>query len=660
MSEHPDFDEIDLDPEPGPAASVRREPEKSSSTPREAPLDDPAADSESEFKLADEIEPKAAPASIPSTVESPESLANEAEDEGEAAEPPPKRPAGPPKYLPRITYNEPANPAANVESKNVDSSSAVKAKSDRVEDEKPSVSKKRSKSRNDVDPSIDGEKKPIEATPMIETVEGRRYLRIAVGGGLFAVLALVILIIVKAASPDDPKPAIAAKSSDSGRSIADVVADKNRLNIEAKSMYTHAEEVFSRGKEDEAISLLEKIVKSYPDTSAAADASKALERREQGMPIFFKGPIVSADRETRGAALPVERAIGDDDTAAIDHPPAIVANPSEIPSTNEHTDIQVAKVTPKPRRVRISAPLPDAEPRQETGLSLPSADVEPIPLPPGFRRREESGVHESGLPIEIVSVIDGASMMLIPGGVFPMGRNDGPPEERPARKVRLDPYYIDQHEITIKQYKRFLADMARKGETQYILPEGIASNNDAPIVSVTAGEARAYAAWAGKKLPTEAQWEFAARTTDGRPHPWGDSPADWRRPRPPKRIDPVMSFPTDLSPYGVFDLAGNAWEWTSDWFDAKLYQQTKGKLLVNPIGARGSRDRERTVKGGSKTYDASWRAGIKEDSRIPYLGFRCVLSLGNGAAGGAAPPRGPGQPDLSNPPIGPGARQVPF
>jgi sulfatase modifying factor 1 len=657
MSEHPDFDEIELDPDPVPAPSVRRNPAQSS-TPADDMTDDPSADSESEFKLADEIEPKTAPGRVESTVAPPASIANE-DDEAEPDEPRPKRPPGPPKYLPRITYNEPTNLSENVESAGVKSTSTAKSKDvDRIEAEKPSISKKKSKSLNAGDPAIDGDKKPIEATPMIETVEGRRYLRIAVGSGLLAVLALLILIIVKAASPDDPKPSVASKT-DTGRSIAEVVADKKRLNIEAKSMYAHAEEVFARGKEDEAISLLEKIVKSYPDTSAAADASKALERREQGLPMFFKGPIVSADTETRGAALPVERPI-DDDSAKSDHPPAIVADPASDAPANDRGSIKTAKVTPKFRKARVAAPAPDAEPRRETGLRLPTADVDPIPLPAGFRRRDEVGVHESGLPIEIVSLRDGASMMLIPGGVFSMGRDDGPPEERPVRKVRLDPYYIDQHEVTVKQYKRFLADMDRKGESQYTLPEGAAFDNDAPIVGVTAAEARAYAAWAGKRLPTEAQWEFAARTTDGRLHPWGDSPPDWRRPRAPRQIDPVMSFATDLSPYGVFDLAGNAWEWTEDWFDSKLYQQTRGKLLVNPTGARRSRDRERTVKGGSKTYDASWRTGIKEDSRIPYLGFRCVLTPARGAAFGSAPPPGPGQPEGFTPPIGPGNQQVPF
>src|SRR5262249_37979033 len=129
-----------------------------------------------------------------------------------------------------------------------------------------------------------------------------------------------------------------------------------------------------------------------------------------------------------------------------------------------------------------------------------------------------------------------------------------------------------------------------------------------------------------------------------------------------KQIDPVMAFPTDLSPYGVFDLAGNAWEWTADWFDPSYYQQLGSGPAENPTGPAHSRSKspQVAIRGGSKSWLACWREGMKPDAHLPFLGFRCVLPLNQPAP--AAPQQAPAQPTdvQTGTPTSPNGGVVPF
>jgi formylglycine-generating enzyme required for sulfatase activity len=247
-------------------------------------------------------------------------------------------------------------------------------------------------------------------------------------------------------------------------------------------------------------------------------------------------------------------------------------------------------------------------------------------------------------------------MVLVPGASFTMGRDDGSAAEAPAHQVIVGTFYMDQHEVTAGQYLRFLRETNRK------LPEKGKKGRNAPaadgdpglpVVSVTFDEAQDYARWAGKAIPTEAQWELAARTPDGRPYPWGSTPPSWERPRAPRQIDPVMAFPSDQSPYGAFDLAGNAWEWVSDWYDASAFQAFRTTPANDPIGPVRSKARppQRTIKGSSKTWQSSWREGMKVDARLAFLGFRCALALEHAAAPVQAQAEGAAQP--ANPAVAP-------
>ncbi len=283
-----------------------------------------------------------------------------------------------------------------------------------------------------------------------------------------------------------------------------------------------------------------------------------------------------------------------------------------------------------------SEPEPEPAPEVLTAdrPSLPTGPLDLSPqLPEGFRAAEGAELHESGWPWKIVCERDDSTMVLIPAGTYLIGRNEGSPSEAPAHRVRMPSYYIDVHEVTVRQYERYREEMNLLGETVFPRQEDlkkVAPTEEHPVVVITASQAGKYADWVGKALPSEAQWEVAARGPDGRIHPWGAGPPAWSEDRLPRQVDPVLSYPEeDVSPFGVQDLAGNVWEWTADWYDSRHYEGRRGRIVENPGGPSQSHSSppQITIKGSSKTWESSYREGMRPDARLPYLGFRCVLSV---------------------------------
>jgi formylglycine-generating enzyme required for sulfatase activity len=221
--------------------------------------------------------------------------------------------------------------------------------------------------------------------------------------------------------------------------------------------------------------------------------------------------------------------------------------------------------------------------------------------------------------------VDGAVMVFILAGEFIMGSNDGGDDEKPQHRVTLDGYWIYKHEVTVAQYRKFCNATGRQ------MPDapswGWKDNH--PIVKVTWHDATAYAQWAGVRLPTEAEWEKAARGTDGRKYPWGN---EWDASKcnngetGPNQTTPVGSYPQGVSPFGVHDMAGNVWEWCADWYDRNYYHSAPSK---NPTGP--SSGDYRALRGGSwldfvNLCRAALRNNFAPADRSIYVGFRCVQS----------------------------------
>ena len=195
---------------------------------------------------------------------------------------------------------------------------------------------------------------------------------------------------------------------------------------------------------------------------------------------------------------------------------------------------------------------------------------------------------------------DGSILIEIPAGSFTMGSDDGDSDEKPVHTVHLDKYYIGKYEVTVGQFKKFCQATGRN------MPEQPTWNNrdDHPVVNVNWNDAKDYCDWAGLRLPTEAEWEKAARGTDGRKYPWGNT-WDASKCNSGEKGDsyeytsPVGSFPQGVSPYGCYDMAGNVWEWCNDWHDKDYYASSPSS---NPAGP--SSGDYRVLRGGSWDDDA--------------------------------------------------------
>lgn len=279
---------------------------------------------------------------------------------------------------------------------------------------------------------------------------------------------------------------------------------------------------------------------------------------------------------------------------------------------------------------------------------------------------------------------DGAEIVLVPAGTFLMGTTEEDVtallrqyrglgraplrDEFPRHQVFVEAFYIDKYEVTNARFQQFVDATGYRSEAEragggkiraqgngkekwesvsdasWRSPKGRGSTivglETHPVVQVTWKDAQAYCQWTGKRLPTEAEWEKAARGTDGRVYPWGNAPDHTRVnfcdrrcafPEHDKTADdayaetaPVGSYEAGQSPYGVYDMAGNVWEWVADWYDTTYYQRSPER---NPQGpTTGS---QVVIRGGSWLYPAPTfrvpaRSGVPPDRRNNNIGFRCA------------------------------------
>lgn len=226
-------------------------------------------------------------------------------------------------------------------------------------------------------------------------------------------------------------------------------------------------------------------------------------------------------------------------------------------------------------------------------------------------------------------------MAAIPAGEFWMGVDGtiGLEDERPRHKVWLDAYAMDVYEITTGRYARFLAATGRTPPWRWE-SVNLQIHGDRPVIGVDWHDADAYCRWAGKRLPTEAEWERAARGTDERRYPWGnrEPTADLANHALGSRFSysqalmPVGHYENGTSPAGLHDMAGNVWEWVQDWYGAMYYEQSPGR---NPTGPE--QGAFKVLRGGSwselpKYLLTYGRFKLPPDTRNAYSGFRCAKS----------------------------------
>jgi formylglycine-generating enzyme required for sulfatase activity len=229
-----------------------------------------------------------------------------------------------------------------------------------------------------------------------------------------------------------------------------------------------------------------------------------------------------------------------------------------------------------------------------------------------------------------VSPMDGMTMIYIPAGEFLMGNDHGPTRSTPEHTVYLDAYWIDQTEVTNEMYALCVEAgvcwqpvQSKVINPYYDNPRYV----NYPVVYINWQEAVQYCTWANRRLPTEAEWEKAARGTDGRKYPWGDEKPNSKLLNYQDNIGaplPVDRYPSGASPYGVLNMAGNVREWVADWYDNKAYQED---YYLNPLGLKIGT--EKSLRGGH--FSDSWqqvytynRFSHEPESAGLARGFRCV------------------------------------
>ncbi len=275
------------------------------------------------------------------------------------------------------------------------------------------------------------------------------------------------------------------------------------------------------------------------------------------------------------------------------------------------------------------------KPTATAALNVPSSTVPPAALPtrtfiPELTPTKMVTLTATPYPTEISDIDPSGNpiaMRLVPAGEFTMGSKNGDSDEKPEHQVSLEAFYLDKYEVTNSLYKACVdagvckepGNTSRYNKTSY---------ENHPVVYVDWNQAKTYCEWRSGDLPSEAQWEKAARGTDGRTYPWGEE-IDCNKANYGGCLNDtaeVGSYESGRSPYGLYDMAGNVWEWVADWYDSDYYEKSPSS---NPLGPNSGQ--YRVLRGGSWIISengarASYRNGYNLGSYDFNLGFRCFRS----------------------------------
>jgi formylglycine-generating enzyme required for sulfatase activity len=234
----------------------------------------------------------------------------------------------------------------------------------------------------------------------------------------------------------------------------------------------------------------------------------------------------------------------------------------------------------------------------------------------------------------IISSKDDMTLVYVPAGEFTMGSDSNSTNEKPAHTVYLDAFWIDQTEVTNKMYELCVSvgrckEPTSKSSSTYPDYYSNSEFDDYPVIYVDWIMAGTYCSWADRRLPTEAEWEKAARGDDSRTYPWGNAAPNNNLLNYNNSVGDttkVGKYPNGASPYGALDMAGNVEEWVADWYDSSYYDKSP---IFNPPGLASGTDR--VLRGGA--WDVSvisvrsaYRFGADPSVTNVFIGFRCAIS----------------------------------
>ena len=242
-------------------------------------------------------------------------------------------------------------------------------------------------------------------------------------------------------------------------------------------------------------------------------------------------------------------------------------------------------------------------------------------------RREISELEDRRL--EFQDKLNEREMVFISAGLFKMGSDlVGRENENPEHLVQVKAFYLDRFEVTNLQYKDFIDATGRRTPVHWQSGNFLTGRADHPVVNVTWEDARAYADWVNKRLPTEAEWEWAARGTEGREYAWGKQVnqdfANFNHPE--GGTSSVDKYIKGQSEFGVWDMCGNVGEWVNDWYEATYYADSSGSDPQGPPDGR-----QKVYRGGGYQTNRIDIRALSRHNAIPtmyqdYIGFRCALN----------------------------------
>jgi sulfatase modifying factor 1 len=277
----------------------------------------------------------------------------------------------------------------------------------------------------------------------------------------------------------------------------------------------------------------------------------------------------------------------------------------------------------KPEQVSAPAPAP-ANSRVATSMAKFTGKA-PSPARAGTVLKPASAPQ----PPATLSGQDGAPMVLVPAGEFPMGSDEGDDDEQPVHRVGLDSFYLDTFEVTNGRFAKFVVAIQSEPPWGFADQETPVVDAERPVRWVTWLEATGYCLWAGKRLPTEAEWEKAARGPEGRVYPWGNDPptaahAVFGLKEGAETVSPIGDHPQGASPYGVQDLAGNLYEWVSDWYDDAFYAASPLRNPRGPVAGSTKVQRGGSYINSPYRLRSAFRTKGDPTEHDPHVGFRCA------------------------------------